>query len=321
MSNVGQHLLSGALSGLTSTLFLQPFDLIKTRLQQGDSALRPKSVVLVPAMLHSCRLFSRNAGVIRSTTREIISSSGVLGLWRGTSATLIRNVPGIAFYMTGLNQVRGFMAVSPLFASVRARDPSRHSSVLPKLTNAGNLLAGATTRVAVGFVLNPFSVLKARYESNLHAYSTLTSAVQSIVRAGPSELFRGFLATSLRDAPYAGLFLVFYEGIKHEFGSILPAGSPLSSVALHAGSGAAAGTIATLATHPFDVIKTKMQVRTEDRYHGLAKTVRTVWNKRGMAGFFDGASLRLTRKIFSSALGWAVYESLLVFARTRTVNS
>jgi solute carrier family 25 protein 38 len=32
------------------------------------------------------------------------------------------------------------------------------------LTSSGNLLAGATTRIAVGFALNPFSVLKARYE-------------------------------------------------------------------------------------------------------------------------------------------------------------
>jgi solute carrier family 25 protein 38 len=74
------------------------------------------------------------------------------------------NIPGIALYMTGLNQARGFMAVSPFFATVRKHDPKTHSSVLPVLTSSGNLLAGATTRVAVGFVLNPFSVLKARYE-------------------------------------------------------------------------------------------------------------------------------------------------------------
>jgi solute carrier family 25, member 38 len=42
-----------------------------------------------------------------------------------------------------------------------------------------------------------------------------------------------------------------------------------------------------------------------------------VFKERGIQGFFDGASLRLSRKIFSSAIGWAVYESLLVFARTR----
>jgi solute carrier family 25 protein 38 len=70
--------------------------------------------------------------------------------------------------MTGLNQARSFMAVSPLFAAVRKQDPERHSSVLPVLTSSGNLLAGATTRVAVGFILNPFSVLKARYEVSTH---------------------------------------------------------------------------------------------------------------------------------------------------------
>ena len=78
-----------------------------------------------------------------------------------------------------------------------------------------------------------------------------------------------------------------------------------------------------------------MQVRTEQKYYGLTRTVLTVWNvstplrstfhililfvskERGIYGFFDGASLRLSRKILSSAIGWAVYESLLVFVRTR----
>jgi hypothetical protein len=65
-------------------------------------------------------------------------------------------------------------------------------------------------------LVNPVTVLKARYESNLYGYTSFPSAFASIVRSGPSELFRGFLASSLRDAPYAGLFVVFYEGIKRE---------------------------------------------------------------------------------------------------------
>ena len=78
--------------------------------------------------------------------------------------------------------------------------------------------------------------------------------MRSIARGGPSELFRGFLASSLRDAPYAGLFVVFYEGIKHDAASILPPPSHLTSAVLHSCSAAGAGTIATLATHPFDVV-------------------------------------------------------------------
>ncbi|THG98600.1 hypothetical protein EW026_g3602 [Hermanssonia centrifuga] len=110
------------------------------------------------------------------------------------------------------------MATSPYFASVRAQSSTNHGSTLPKLTSQGNLLAGATARVTVGFILNPFSVLKARYESNLYAYPSFSSAFGSLIRAGPSELFRGFLPSALRDAPYAGLFIVFYEGIKQETG-------------------------------------------------------------------------------------------------------
>jgi hypothetical protein len=53
-------------------------------------------------------------------------------------------------------------------------------------------------------------------QSNLYAYESLTGSFVSIVRLGPSELLRGFVASSLRDAPYAGLFVVFYEVIKRE---------------------------------------------------------------------------------------------------------
>lgn len=202
----------------------------------------------------------------------MIADNGILGLWRGTNATLIRyayayagvsrsqfpcherdaltrfhspvrNVPGVAMYMTGLTQIRTFMASSPYFASVQKHPPGSsspahsHASVLPSLTSGGNLMAGAVTRVSVGFVLNPFSVLKARYEvrdiprthpfspgltwrllsqSNMYAYKSLSGALASMVRGGPRELFRGFLSSALRDAPYAGLFVVFYEGIKRE---------------------------------------------------------------------------------------------------------
>ncbi len=79
-----------------------------------------------------------------------------------------RNIPGIALYMTSLTQLRAYMAQSPYFALVKeypdGQALNRNTSVLPTLSMQGNLVAGATTRGAVGFLLNPFSVLKARYE-------------------------------------------------------------------------------------------------------------------------------------------------------------
>ncbi|TFK28469.1 mitochondrial carrier [Coprinopsis marcescibilis] len=297
MSNVGQQLASGALSGLATTVCLQPFDLLKTRMQQGGQGLsqpRPGS------------------SLIANVTRNVIRNEGWRGLWGGTAPSLVRNVPGVAFYMTGVTQLRSLMARSPYFSVFRTTKRTTSGSVLPTLTSQGNLVAGAVTRVAVGFVLNPFSVLKARFESNLHHYTGLNQALASLIKSGPSELFRGFWASSLRDAPYAGLFLLSYEQIKYEMSRLFPSSSTLRSSVIHSLSAASAGAIATMATHPFDVIKTRIQVRPEDQYQSFVGTVRAILRERGVAGMFDGASLRMSRKVLSSAIGWAVYEGILI---------
>ena len=93
---------------------------------------------------------------------------------------LNRNVPGVALYMTSLTQMRTFLAQSPYFVHVRRQSNTGGSgenvSVLPSLTSQGNLLAGATTRVAVGFLLNPFSVLKARFEVPMNPSLSMISS-------------------------------------------------------------------------------------------------------------------------------------------------
>ncbi|KAL1747797.1 solute carrier family 25 member 38 [Schizophyllum fasciatum] len=326
MSNVGQQMASGALSGFASTVCLQPFDLLKTRIQQTDGRPRPGT---------------HRPAALLDTVRQVLAESGPRGLWRGTSATLVRNVPGVALYMTGLTQLRAFMARAPLFSAVHAAPAAAaadRTSVLPKLTSTGNLLAGATTRVAVGFLLNPVSVLKARFESNVHPSMapslnplhpstipsatphppSLPTALLALLRAGPAEYLRGFLASALRDAPYAGLFVLSYEAVKKHAATLAPTGTP--PPAIHSASAAAAGALATLATHPFDVIKTKIQVRPEDRYRGFLRTCGTVWRQRGPLGFLDGVSLRLSRKVLSSVIGWAVYEGVLLCMHERGVR-
>jgi len=105
----------------------------------------------------------KRASVIH-IAKGIVASDGFLGLWRGSTASLIRNVPGIAMYMTGLSHIRSAMSNSPYFSVVRTTSPSKHSSTLPRLSTAGNLIAGATARVGIGLLLNPVSILKARYE-------------------------------------------------------------------------------------------------------------------------------------------------------------
>lgn len=65
--------------------------------------------------------------------------------------------------------------------------------------------------------------------------------------------------------------------ISHVFlGNVLAPESVWGPTITHTLSGAAGGGIATLVTHPFDAIKTKMQVRQEDKYRTIGRTVKAI---------------------------------------------
>lgn len=101
------------------------------------------------------------------------------------------------------------------------QDTASNKSTLARLTVTGNLLSGAVARVAVGFILSPITVVKARFESShfsKESYPSLGRALKEIYQTGGSRGFlRGFSATALRDAPYAGLYLAIYEKAKDTF--------------------------------------------------------------------------------------------------------
>ncbi|ORY35697.1 mitochondrial carrier domain-containing protein [Naematelia encephala] len=290
------HLLAGALSGLSSAISLQPLDLLKTRLQQGYEAGGPKRRRL------------------RVVVRQVLHDDGIFGFWRGTVPTLTRNIPGVAIYFYTLSTIRTRLSSTPYFQKI-VPDPSAprsSKSALVKLSSQGNLVAGAISRTSVSFILNPITVLKARYESNFYTeYHSLLSAFRSLLATnGVRGLFQGFTATAVRDAPYAGISLVFYEKSKDFLGRV----SSLPNAVLHSASGASAAMMATLATSPADCVKTRMQVNPQD-HPTIRKAVIRIYNDRGIAGFFSGSTLRISRKAGSGAIAWTVYEGLLLFLR------
>ena len=77
---------------------------------------------------------------------------------------LRRNVPGQGLYLTSVQQVRnGIGRAVPWFALSKDAAGERLTA-LAKLNATGNLLAGAVTRTGIGFVMNPLTIVKARYE-------------------------------------------------------------------------------------------------------------------------------------------------------------
>lgn len=294
------HFFAGLTSGISSAVLLQPADLLKTRVQQSRSSS------LVPVL------------------RSILSSPHpVANLWRGTLPSALRTGFGSALYFTSLSSLRQVISNNNAKVPGGPVSMGKSSSVLPKLSNTQNLITGATARVFAGFVLMPVTVIKVRYESDLYAYKSLASASRSIfAQEGAKGFFSGFGATAVRDAPYAGLYVLFYEACKTHLSKLFAADSMpalgreenrhsiANSATINASSGVLAAGLATCITNPFDAVKTRLQLM-PGKYRNTLRATRMMLQEDGVKAFFDGLGLRMGRKALSSALAWTVYEELI----------
>lgn len=284
---------------MASAFLLQPADLLKTRVQQT------------------------NASSLRQALRDVLNGPNpIRQLWRGTTPSVIRTGLGSALYFGMLNQMRQYVARMPAITTTAQNDlAAKGSSALPKLGNVANLTTGAFARVAAGFVLNPMTVLKVRYESSHYSYSSLAGAAKDIVaKEGMRGFFAGFGATAVRDAPYAGLYVLIYEQAKSQIGALssavtdtageAPFRSVSSSASTNFVSGVVAAMAATTITNPFDAIKTRLQIA-PGRYRNMVQAAKTMLKDEGVRSMFSGLSLRIGRKAISSALTWTVYEELI----------
>lgn len=196
-----------------------------------------------------------------------------------------------------------------------------HSSDLPSLSHTANLTTGATARVLAGLVLMPLTVIKVRFESSMYSYHTIRGAAQDIYRSGGvRSFFSGFGPTAIRDGPYAGMYVLLYEGMKKKLSQVsapqhaskeprtLEPGK--SSAVINFSSAILAGGICSLISNPFDAIKTRIQLE-PDRYANMVQACRKMIAYEGLRSLFDGLALRMARKALSSALAWTVYEELI----------
>lgn len=194
------------------------------------------------------------------------------------------------------------------------------SGTKKRLTNTGNLLTGALARAAAGFIMMPITVIKVRFESSMYSYNSLAGAATDIIRTnGWRGFLAGFGATAVRDAPYAGLYVLFYEAGKRQLHTFKKSEAGSTSASINFISGTVAAGAATAVTNPFDAIKTRLQLQ-PDKYGNMLKAARMMLAREGWRSMFDGLALRMGRKGMSSALAWTVYEELVHRAEIKWIN-
>ena len=271
-----ESFLAGCLSGSCAVLLLQPLDTIKTLRQ------------LPVNNLVTCESNRNVRSILQSIVRNDIKVSS---LWRGTVPSLLRGAPGIGIYFSTIDFCRRALYGNDVRES-----------------KWGNLMIGVGARGVSSTMMMPLTLVKTRYESGWFNYRSVFDALATILRQeGLRGMFSGGVATILRDAPYSGLFVLFYFELRqHAAKSWIHGDVP---VFVTFGCGLASGFLASMLTHPFDVIKTRMQV-TSNRVR-LRQAVLSILKEGGTRGLMTGLSIRMSRKMLVSAFNWTFYERIL----------
>ncbi|XP_038835015.1 mitochondrial glycine transporter B-like isoform X4 [Salvelinus namaycush] len=267
--------MCGSLSGTCSTLLFQPLDLVKTRLQTLQNNMKPGAP---------------KVGMM-TVLVQVIRTESFLGLWKGVSPSFVRCIPGVGIYFS-------------TFYSLK-----QHYFQEGRAPNAGEaVLLGAGARAVAGVCMLPVTVIKTRFESGRYNYVSVLGALKSVCETeGPRALFSGLTATLLRDAPFSGIYVMFYSQAKR---SLPPevSSSPYAPLG-NFGCGVMAGVLASVVTQPADVVKTHIQVSPS---HWTTKdAIRYIYTEHGLRGFFRGAVPRSLRRTLMAAMAWTVYEQLM----------
>lgn len=297
--NPAVHLMAGSICGGFSGVMLQPLDVIKTRLQTIE--IPGGAYNHQPSKFTGSTVRSYSVGVpapctVRSTVSEIVRLHGVPGLWRGTSATLLRTFPGVGSYFFMLSQTK------EMVKKMSARRDGR-------LTAGESIVAGASARSATGLLFFPLTLLKARLESGLFGYKGITGGFTTMYRSGGFVgMYKGVGATMMRDAPYSGAFVMAYELNKGLYRNAN--GHEAPTVVANLAIAVTSGMFACGITHPFDVIKTLVQVHPH-RYQTTVAAFTETFAERGVRGFYRGFGARLCRKSAMAGITWTMYEQIL----------
>lgn len=264
--------LAGTVSGTCSTLLFQPLDLLKTRQQASvQKGVRKKNVLKI--------------------IRKVLQKETITGFWRGVTPSIARCVPGVGVYFCSLHWL------TTEFTSGNASPVEA-------------MFLGALARSFSGVILLPFTVIKTRFESGEYNYRGVSQALRSIyVSEGARGLYCGLIPTLVRDAPFSGIYLLFYTSMKN----VVPQGwkEGHSAPPTYFCCGMVSGLLAAMATQPADVIKTQIQLYPY-RFHNIPDVVSHLYKEHGIRVFYTGIVPRLLRRTLMTAMAWTVYEQMTV---------
>jgi len=198
------EVIAGGCAGGSQVIFTNPIEIVKIRLQVAGEI----------------------ASAVRVSALHVIKDLGFLGLYKGSRACFLRDIPFSAIYF-------------PAYAHFKTTlsDENGYNSPLTLL------VAAAAAGVPAASLVTPADVIKTRLQVQARAGQTTYTGVLDATRKiwkeeGGRAFWKGTAARVFRSSPQFGVTLVTYELLQRlfivDFGGYRPAGSK-ATVAIHPG--------------------------------------------------------------------------------------
>jgi len=201
------------------------------------------------------------------------------------------------------------------------------SAGLERLKDEGSrkqvILAGGVAGLFSRFCTAPLDVVKIRLQLQTHSlsdplshrgvngpiYKGILPTLKTIIgQEGITGLWKGNIPAELLYVCYGGVQFTSYRSLS-QLQATLPYRLPSSVESFISGAGA--GAVATTATYPLDLLRTRFAAQgTERVYASLLGSIRDIARDEGLRGFFRGVGAANVQIIPYMGLFFASYEAL-----------
>lgn len=222
----------------------------------------------------------------------------------------------------------------------RAKQQIAQASGLPETSSVVHCGAAAAAGGLTDVITNPLWVVRTRMAtsqlrnagtSGTDEYASMASTIRSIVRDEGLAAFWKGLNASLLGLSHIMIQFPLYERLKLDLAGPSATGdggggggeSSSSRMSSIVAASATSKLIASTITYPHEVVRSRLQFdKGKQMYDGMLDAVRKTYRADGLAGFWQGYALNLTRTIPQCVITFVAYEWLSerLQARLRSVG-
>ncbi|CAB9519991.1 binding mitochondrial carrier protein SCaMC [Seminavis robusta] len=298
-SDMTRRMVCGGVAGMVAKTATNPLERIKMLSQTGEHGME-----------------TRQRPSIVSMYRNIIQKEGVLGLWAGNGANLVRIFPAKAVVFS----------TNDMYKSIFSRLSGSESGAV-------SFLAGGFAGMTASALTYPLDFARGRISGKLAGAGAAAKTGQPQQSIRPTKEYSGITRTIVITIKDEGLLALYkgvtptligalpYEGIK--FGTVglleqlfptqpdQPASYYVTRKMFMGGLG---GVMAGLITYPNDTVRRMLQMQgsrgTTAVYSGYWDCARQIYQNHGIARLYSGLLINTIRMLPNVAIQFGSYELL-----------